>query len=353
LAIYAQPRPGVGTDPIEGKAELIEALRSALRTAAMFARARGVRPAEVLGVAGFERQAKLQEAVEAILGTDEDKRNFLRLAGDAWKLFRAVLPDPAAREFHADMIVLQIIAEMIRAMSRKDSSKNVLAAIAGIERLIDEAISGAAIRAAIPSGEDMMQLFDLSAIDFEKLAQLFARGQKKTAAEILRGQAGSRARGLVSRNPARADFIERLNDLIERHNAGSMDVERLFEELTAFVQSMDEEEKRHVKEGLTEEELAVFDILTRPEPKLTKAQDLEAKKAARQLLDKLQRETFILDWRLRETVRADVRETIRQEFDLLAEVYDRKLWDDKVERTYQFVFEHFGMASTEAPGRVA
>ena len=56
--------------------------------------------------------------------------------------------------------------------------------------------------------------------------------------------------------------------------------------------------------------LAVFDILTRPEPKLSKAQELEAKKVERRLLDKLQRETFILDKRLRETARADVRETI-------------------------------------------
>jgi hypothetical protein len=58
-------------------------------------------------------------------------------------------------------------------------------------------------------------------------------------------------------------------------------------------------------------------------------------------IDKLKREKFILDWRLRETAKADVRETIRQEFDQLPDVYERKLWDEKVERTYQFVFEHF------------
>ena len=120
-----------------------------------------------------------------------------------------------------------------------------------------------------------------------------------------------------------------------------MDVERLFEELTAFVQGMDEEEQRHVKEGLTEEELAIFDILTRPEPKLTKAEELAVKKIACELLAKLKREKFILDWRLRETAKADVRETIRQEFDQLPQVYERKLWEEKVERTYQFVFEHF------------
>ena len=194
----------------------------------------------------------------------------------------------------------------------------------------------------------MKRLFDLSTVDFERLAELFARGQRKTATEILRGRAEERARGLASRNPTRTDLLERLNNLIDRYNAGSMDVESLFEELIAFVEAMDEEEQRHVKEGLTEEELAIFDILTRPEPKLTKAEELEVKKIARQLLAKLKREKFILDWRLRETAKADVRETIRQEFDQLPDVYERKLWDEKVERTYQFVFEHF--ATVQASG---
>ena len=127
-----------------------------------------------------------------------------------------------------------------------------------------------------------------------------------------------------------------------------MDVERLFEELMAFTRSLDEEEQRHVREKLEEDELAVFDILTRPEPTLTKTEELGVKKIARQLLAKLKREKFILDWRLKENAKADVRETIRQEYDLLPAVYAPELWNDKVERTYRFVFEHFGAAQPAA-----
>jgi type I restriction enzyme R subunit len=174
LAIYAQPRPGVTSDPIEGKDALVEALRTALRQAVEFAEARSVRPADALRVTGFERQAALQDAAEKLLGDDEEKRAFLRLVGDAWKLFRAVLPDPSANEFRGDMIVLQVVAEMIRTITKESPSKNVLAATAEIERLIDEAISGVAIHAPVPSGEDMKRLFDLSTIDFERLAELFA-----------------------------------------------------------------------------------------------------------------------------------------------------------------------------------
>ena len=57
-----------------------------------------------------------------------------------------------------------------------------------------------------------------------------------------------------------------------------------------------------------------------------------------------------MDWQMRESAKAGVRETIRQEFDLLPDVYDRKLWDEKVERTYQFVFEHYETPAANISG---
>ena len=56
---------------------------------------------------------------------------------------------------------------------------------------------------------------------------------------------------------------------------------------------MDEEERRAAREGLTEDELAIFDLLTKPEPKLTKAQEIEVKKVARELLEKLQEQLAV------------------------------------------------------------
>ena len=44
-----------------------------------------------------------------------------------------------------------------------------------------------------------------------------------------------------------------------------------------------EEERRAAREGLTEEELAIFDLLTKPEPRLTKTQEIEVKNVAREL----------------------------------------------------------------------
>ena len=41
-----------------------------------------------------------------------------------------------------------------------------------------------------------------------------------------------------------------------------------------------------------------------------------------------------------------MRQTIREEYDELPEVYDRRLWEEKVERTFQFMFERY-------PGEIA
>lgn len=58
-----------------------------------------------------------------------------------------------------------------------------------------------------------------------------------------------------------------------------------------------EEERRAAREGLSEDELAVFDLLTKLEPKLTKAQEAAVKKVARELLERLQDLLAVEEWR--------------------------------------------------------
>ena len=146
---------------------------------------------------------------------------------------------------------------------------------------------------------------------------------------------------MVRRNPTRADLLEKFQSMIAEYNAGSTSVDQLFEQLIDFIRRLSEEQQRAVREGLDEEELAIFDLLTKPEPKLTNVQEVEVKAIARRLLAKLKREKLILDWRLKENAKADVRHTIREEYDELPEVYDRRLWEEKVERTFQFMYKRY------------
>jgi len=59
---------------------------------------------------------------------------------------------------------------------------------------------------------------------------------------------------------------------------------------------MTEEAQRHVREHMTEEELVIFDILTRPAPELSPDERAEVKKVARELLLRL-KHLLVLNWR--------------------------------------------------------
>ncbi len=57
-----------------------------------------------------------------------------------------------------------------------------------------------------------------------------------------------------------------------------------------MAQELSDEAQRAISEGLNEEELAVFDILTKPEMSLTDKEKQEVKKVAKSLLETLKRE---------------------------------------------------------------
>jgi len=66
--------------------------------------------------------------------------------------------------------------------------------------------------------------------------------------------------------------------MIEEYNAGSKNTDAFFQELMEFARALDEEEKRAVKENLTEEELTIFDLLMKPAVELTKKEEMQVTK---------------------------------------------------------------------------
>jgi len=183
---------------------------------------------------------------------------------------------------------------------------------------------------------------DLSKIDFEKLRKEFAKGRKRTYVERLRSITQYRIRELVRLNKSRVDYMKHLQAMIDDYNEGRMNVDQFFEALVQLMTELDEEEKRHAEENLTEEELAVFDLLTRPPDKLAKKDKETVKKVARDLLRTLKEEKLVLDWRKTQQTRAAVRQAIEVELDTkLPEIYTKKLYDQKCELVYQHVFESY------------
>ena len=198
------------------------------------------------------------------------------------------------------------------------------------------------ITAPIRQDGDTEGLFDLSRVDFEKLkASPGDPGRQKTRAQALRRAVEQKLADLVAQNPTRARLAQKFETLIAQYNAGSVQAEEFLELLIAFVGDLNEEDRRGIREGLSEEELAIFDILTQPEPELADDERDAVKRIAQEMLEKLKSEKLVLDWRLKERAKAAVRRAIQELLDVLPAAYEDAIWQDKVGRTYQWVFERY------------
>ena len=289
---------------------------------------------------GFARVGLLDDAVEALVVSEEIKRRYLDLANTVQRLYKAVLPDPAAREFATQVSPVQVIADKIRALIPPADISQVMQQVEG---LLDRSIAteGYIIREKSATFDDEHWI-DLSNIDFEKLAEKFKTSRKRTLNEKLKGTVAQKLMAMVRLNRTRMDYLERFQAMIDAYNAGSLNAEEFFQQLVAFARSLNEEEKRGLGEKLNEEELVLFDLLTKPQIDMSDADREKVKATARELLATLKREKLVLDWRKRQQARAEVRVTIEKLLDKgLPRVYTPVLFEQKTTAVFQHVYDAY------------
>jgi len=349
LAIYG-PGPGLdgdGETPVQPKAELIKALRRALEVTAKYCSGMGVDLEGIRKTEAFHRVKALDDAVELLIVNDDAKRKYLGLANRVDALYKAILPDPLANEFTALCKLIHVLAEKMRSLM---PVPDIAAVLAQVGDLLDRSVAPQGY--VMPHGSGVP--YDLSRIDFDKLKQQFEKGKKRTEAERLRRLMSEQISALVRQNKARINYYEKFQKLIEEYNTGSINVEKFFDELLKLAQALNEEEKRHIGEQLSEEELALFDLLTQPEPKLKKKEELAVKKVARELLETLKKEKLVLDWRKKQQARAAVLLAIEEKLDELPpEPYPKDLYQQKCALAYQHVYDSYYGSGQSIYGQIA
>ncbi len=338
LAIYGAG--GGGDKPVEDKAALVAALRQALGDTRGLCQEQGVNLTAIRIAGGFARVGLLDDAVEALVTSEEIKRRYIDLSNNVQRLYKAVLPDPAAHEFAAEVIPVQVIADKIRSLT---PSADISLVMQQVEGLLDRSIAaeGYIIREASPLFGDEHWI-DLSNIDFERLAEKFKTSRKCSMNEKLKGTVARKLMAMVRLNRTRMDYLERFQAMIDAYNAGSLNADEFFRQLVVFAQSLNEEEQRGVGEQLNEEELALFDLLTKPQIQLSATDRAKVKATARELLATLKAEKLVLDWRKRQQARAEVRVTIEKLLDQgLPGVYTPELFEQKTTAVFQHVYDAY------------
>jgi len=341
LAIYGAANADAGVDsPIQQVEALVVALGEAIDEVTRLCSAAGVDLHALRDAIGFEHIALRDAAVEALLADEERRAAFLAAARHVRKLFKALLPDPAAAAQQATVAAIRVLAERLLDLARPPAADLDKIADA-VDELLDRSVGAEeyVIRAAA-EGSEPDPLIDLSQIDFDALSARFA-GRKRAETDRLAALLKQRAVAAATRNPTRFDLVERIEELIATYNAASLNIDEYLRRLVELSQSLTEEEQRAVVEGLSEEELAIFDLLTKPEPTLTDAERNQVKASTKRLLADLH-DKLVLDWRRKAATAADVRSSIRRllDADLPADPYPRQVFDAKV----QAVFDHVATA---------
>ncbi|MDE2279927.1 MAG: DUF3387 domain-containing protein, partial [Xanthomonadaceae bacterium] len=132
----------------------------------------------------------------------------------------------------------------------------------------------------------------------------------------------------------RTDFAHRFQAIIDRYNAGGSSNEQYFEELLRFTRELKVEARRNVEEGLSEDELELFDLLRKDD--LTKDETQKVKLAARHLLHRLLDESprvLVQDWFKDRQTQLAVRSAVVTVLDAdLPESYDRNVFNQTCDR---------------------
>ena len=332
LAIYGAANTDVDS-PIQEKDELVAALAEAVTAVTHLCTTHGINLGDLWRASGFEFIRLRDEATEVLIADPEVRSEFMSAARLTRKLFKAVLPDPAASQYQADVAVIRELAEHITSLGRVTYDLSEVAD--AVDSLLDRSVGAEeyVIRTAA-AGQLVDPLIDLSKIDFEGLAAKFGN-KKRAETERLAALLKVRAESGAKVNPTRVEFVERIEALIADYNAGSLNIDEYLRRLIELSGDLTNEEQRAVTEGMSEEELAIFDLLTQPEPSLTDEELVLVKASAKRLLEHLH-DKLVLDWRRKADASAGVKTAIKDvlDSDLPVDPYPPELFDAKVSAIY-------------------
>jgi type I restriction enzyme R subunit len=302
LAQYALGDDGAGGDelvaPIE---ERLKALLDAIEETEAHLRGLGFDPARLIGARGFVRIKALADAADAVYASDESKRRFEILARQLFIRFKSLLMEPSVFAYTERHDNIEAIYKKL--IERRDTA-DVTELLKELHRIINEAIRTQASEAR----ESAPPHYDLSQIDLEKLRNEFAKVKRKaTALQDMRALVEKKLAEMLAHNPQRMDYYKKYQEIIADYNREKdrVTIEDTFKKLIELANSLDAEQRRAVEEGLSEDELALFDLLQKDS--LSKADRERLKEASKGLLKSLRELIATLEqWTQKEQTQAEV-----------------------------------------------
>jgi len=328
-------------DPVKPEEELIEELDESIKETKKFLKERKFRLSKIIEAKGYEKNSAIVEAKEVINQSEETRKKFEILAREVFKKFKACINIPEVNNFRDKYGAIDIIYKTLQEDREK---ANITSIIKELQGIVDDAIK--TLPTVGVSDDD--KIFDISKIDFDKLQKEFAKSKKKnTTVYNLSEQIEKKLQSMIAKNPIRMDLYKRYLEIISEYNLEKdrVMIEKTFAELMAFMETLDTEDKRAMKEGLDEDTLALFDLLEKPNLKSSEREKI--KRVAKELLSKLKSEYLKIQglWD-KDATKAEMRTFIKDflyadSTGLPASEYTVEDVNQKAEMVYTYLYQQY------------
>ena len=348
LKDYARGEEGLEDAPVREKSELFKLLDEAIDEGMAFCRDKEIDLNAVLEKKDvFKNIDMFKSYADILLARDEWRRAFKVYDNTITSLYEACKPDILGRQKSSPVFAFQYLRGVIDSIiEQQDIDKAILR----VSELLDESVVVDKVeqfRAKEHAAEWKIvrkgKTLDLSRINFEKLKEDFKNATYKNI-EIadLRAFIEHKLEQMIEKNTTRIDFAQRLQNIIDTYNAGGSTTESYYDDLINFTRDMKKEDERHVREGLTEDELELFDLLKKD--KMTIEETKKVKLAAKSLLHRLLEEhprVLVQDWYKDSQTKKIVRSAVEKVLDdNLPKSYDRILFKKKCDNVFELIFDY-------------
>ena len=282
----------------------------------------------------FDKLEELRNAYNTIIAKDESKEKFKVILNTLINLYDASKPEIFEKNW--ENLRFSPLVYLHGLFYNLIDDEKIERARLKMAELLDTSVTSE--KAEENGGKYVIhqgKIIDLSKIDVDELRKEIKQAQYK-AIEIdnLKEFIEQALLQMLNKNITRQKFSERFKNIIDRYNAGGSENEDYYEQLVALMEELKKESTRASVEGLTEEELEIYDLLIAGK-KLTKAEEQKVKLSAKNLYKKIsdnRKELLVVDWYKDEQPKAKVKSAIEISLDQdLPETYDKDSFNTKIE----------------------
>lgn len=329
--VYGEGTKGNNSDdkPTKNVDEKVSELKDAIINTSNYLLELGFNIESLFDASPLDRLKLIQEAINAVCLNETSRAKFEVNSLNVINKFKAIYPEKEVKKFIKEYNAIDAIYNGLNQKTKK-------ADITVLLKKLQDLVGGSIEIDKDPNRKDIF--IDLSKLNFEKLRQLFDKHPMNEMVYDLNKAIEEKLNRMIQNNPSRSDFYQKYLKIIQEYNEGkdSESVKKAFEELLKFVNDIDIEEKRSIREKLDEETLAIYDLLMKDNLNIRDKEII--KKISISTLEKLKNEKLKVErWRESKQVSAQIKIIIRDSLlHLPKEIYP----DDEIDIKSLDIYQH-------------